>query len=72
MKKNSFNNISQLIKEVIVKDVVEIERIMKSKNATPIEKLKIQNKKKKVIIEINQYLEEESLEKITNFIKQFL
>ena len=72
LKKNSFNNISQLIKEVIDKDVVEIERIMKSKNATPIEKLKIQNKKKKIIIEINQSLEEESLEKIKQFIKQFL
>ena len=45
---------------------------MKSKNATPIEKLKIQNKKKKIIIEINQSLEEESLEKIKQFIKQFL
>lgn len=72
LKKNSFNNISQLIKEVIDKDVVEIEKFMKSKYATPKEKFKIQNKKKKVIIEINQSLEEESLEKITNFIKQFL
>ena len=45
---------------------------MKSENAIPIEKLKIQNKKKKIIIEINQSLEEESLEKIKQFIKQFL
>ena len=72
LKKNSFNNISQLIKEVIDKDVVEIEKFMKSKYATPTEKFKIQNKKKMVIIEINQSLEEEALEKITNFIKQFL
>ena len=72
LKKNSSNEISKLIDEIIDKDVTEIEKIMRSNNVSSKDKLKIQNKKKKVIIKKNQTLEEESLKKIASFIKQFL
>ena len=72
LKKNGMNNISQLIDEVIDKDVVEIEEIMKSSNIISVDNLKIDSKNGKTTIKINKVLDEEATEKIRVFIEKFL